>query len=186
MDKVAIISVVAAFISALAACIAVWYAARSTKIAKRSYKLALEQDQRNQPSLELYLVNSYIKRIESADERLFVFRLLITNKSASRNSIKSIQLLIIHQKGEGPPSKVSIPHNSGSITEVFENEDLFDVPFIIDHYSVAGGIAFFKVPNELIRDSVVESYLVKIIDIADNATELEAILLTEKDDEKAA
>lgn len=186
MDKVAITSSIAACIAALAACFAAWYAARSTKIARRAYRLAMEQDQRNQPSLDLYLVNSYIKRIENADERLFVFRLLITNKSASRNSIKSIQLLIAHQKGDGPPSKVSIPHNANSINEVPNSEDAFEVPLVIEHYSVAGGLAIFRVPNELIRGSVVETYLVKIIDFTNNETELEAILLSEKNDEKAA
>ena len=57
---------IASIISALAACFALLYAARSTKIAKQAYKLALEQDQRNRPSIELYLVNSYINAGEHA------------------------------------------------------------------------------------------------------------------------
>jgi len=173
-------------VSALAACFAALYAARSSKLAKQAYRLALKQDQRNRPSLELYLINSYIKRIENSDERLFVFRLLITNKSASRNSIKSIQLFIEHQRREGPTSNVAIPHNSDFINTIYENEDPFEVPFIIDHYSTNGGLAIFKVPNEIVRGSTVETYLVRIIDNADNEYELEAILLTEQDNEKMA
>jgi hypothetical protein len=167
-------------ISALAACFAALYTARSSKLAKEAYRLALKQDQRNRPSLELYLVNSYIKCIENTDERLFVFRLLITNKSASRNSIKSIQLLIEHQRREGPTSNVTIPHNSELITTIHENEDPFQIPFIVENYSAIGGLAIFKVPNEVVRGSSVETYLVRIADNEDNETELEAILLTEK------
>jgi hypothetical protein len=173
-------------ISAVAACFAALYAARSSKLAKQAYSLALEQDQRNRPSLELYLVNSYIKRIENADERIFVFRLMITNKSASRNSIKGIQLLIEYQRREGPTSNVSIPHNADLISTIHENEDPFKIPFNIDHYSAIGGLAIFKVPNEVVRGSSVETYLVRIIDNEDNETELEAILLKEIDNEKVA
>ena len=174
---------IVSIISALAACFALLYAARSTKIAKQAYKLALEQDQRNRPSIELYLVNSYIKRFKNTDERLFVFRLLITNKSASRNSIKNIQLFIGYQRREGPPSNVAIPHNPGPIDDIPENENIFKEPFIIEPYSAIGGLAIFKVPNELIRGSSVETYMVKIVDNADNETELETILLTEKENE---
>ena len=173
-------------ITALAACFAVWYAARSNRIAKQAYDLALEQDRRHRPSLDLYLVDSYTKRIEQSDERIFVFRLMITNKSASRNSIKDIQLLIEHQREVGPPSNVSIPHNPDLSNKTNENENPFKIPFIIDSYSVIGGSAIFNVPNEIIRGSSVETYMVKIVDNKDHATELEAILLQEIDNGKMA
>ena len=173
-------------ISALAACIAALYATRSSKLAKQAYKLAYEQDQRKRPSLELYLVNSYIKRVDNADERLFVFRLLITNKSASRNSIKSIQLVIKHQRREGPTSNVAIPHNSELLSTIHENGEPFEIPLVIDHYSAIDGLAIFKVPNEVIRGSSIETYLVRIIDNEDNKTELEVILLKELNNEKVA
>ena len=124
MDLVSIISTVAA-------CFAVLYAARSSKLAKQAYSLALEQDQRNRPSLELYLVNSYIKRIENADERIFVFRLMITNKSASINSIKDIQFQIEHYRKEGPISNVHFTHNASLIDMINENEKAFEIPFTI-------------------------------------------------------
>ena len=137
-------------IAALAACFAVWYAARSNRIAKQAYDLASEQDRRHRPSLDLYLVDSYIKRIEQSDERIFVFRLMITNKSASRNSIKDIQLLLEHQREVGPLSNVSIPHNPDLSNKINENENRFKIPLIIDSYSVIGGLAIFNVPNEMI------------------------------------
>jgi len=180
------ISILIAFISALASCFAVWFAARSKKIAFKAYELAYEQDQRGRPSLELYIVDKYVKTFKGIDERLFVFRLRITNKSASRNSIKNIQLLIAHKKGNAPPSKVLIQHNSAPFKEISENENLFKVPFVIDHYSAMGGVAVFKVPNELLRGSVVETYSIKIIDNSDIETEFESIFFVEKDYEEKA
>lgn len=171
-------------ISAVAACFAVWYAARSNRIAKQAYGLALEQDRRYHPSLELYLVDSYIERMGETDERLFVFRLMISNKSASRNSIKDIHLWIEYQRGEGPPSNVSIPHNSSLINRLKEKENPLKLPLIIDSYSVVGGSAVFNLPNEMFRGSSVETYKVTIIDNSGQATELETILLQEKDNDK--
>jgi hypothetical protein len=179
MDWVSIIAV-------LVACFAVWYAARGVKISKQAYSLALEQDRRHRPSLDLYLVNSYIKRIEQADERIFVFHLMITNKSASRNSIKDIQLFIEHQRREGPLSNVSIPHNPDLSNTIHENENPFKIPLIIDSYSVIRGLAIFNVPNEMIRGSSVETYIVRIVDNKGHMTELESILLQELDNGKVA
>ena len=173
-------------ISALAACFAVWYVARSARIAKQAYDLASEQDRRHRPSLDLYLVDSYIERIEESDERIFVFRLMITNKSASKNSIKDIQLLIEYQRGDGPLSNVSIPHNPDLRKTVKENENPLEIPLFIDSYSVIGGSAIFNVPNEMIRGSSVETYMVTIIDNRGHATELEAILLQELNNGKTS
>jgi hypothetical protein len=173
-------------ISVLAACFAIWYAARSARIAKQAYDLALEQDQRHRPSLDLYLVDSYIERMEESDERLFVFRLMITNKSASRNSIKDIQLWIEYQRGKGPLSNVSIPHNPNLKNKVKEIDSPLKTPLIIDSYSVIGGSAIFKLSNKMIRGSSVETYMVTIIDNSGQATELEAILLREIDNDEMA
>jgi len=173
-------------ISAMAACFAIWYAARSNRIAKQAYDLALEQDRRHRPSLDLYLVDSYIERMEESDERLFIFRLMITNKSASRNSIKDIQLWIEYQRGEGPLSNVSIPHNPHLKNKFKENGNPLKLPLIIDSYSVIGGSAIFKVSNEMIRGSSVETYMVTIIDNSGQETKLEAILLQEIDNDEMA
>lgn len=173
-------------ISAVAACFAVWSAARSNKIAKQAYDLALEQDRRNRPSLELYLVDSYIERMGETDERVFVFRLRISNKSASRNSVKDIHLWVEFQRGEGPPSNISIPHNPSLVSRLKEEEEEespLSLPLIIDSYSVVGGSAIFSLPNEMLRGSSVEVYKVTIIDNSDQATELETILLQEKHDD---
>lgn len=179
------VTIIAA-IAAIAACIAAWYAARSSKIAKQAYQLSLEQDLRQRPSLDLYLDDSYIKRIEHKDERIFVFRLMITNKSASSNSIKDIQFQIEHQRKEGPLSNISIPHNPGLTDIIHENEKPFEIPFAIAPYSVIRGIAIFNVPNEIIRGSSVECYTIQIVDNKGHLSALEAILIQEIDNEKVA
>ena len=68
----------------------------------------------------------------------------------------------------------------------FENENPFKIPLIIDSYSVIGGLAIFNVPNEMIRGSSVETYIVRIVDNKGHMTELESILLQELDNGKVA
>jgi len=174
------------FLAVAVACFAAWQATRSAKTAKQAYNLAIEQDQRNRPSLELYLVYAYIRRIEQSDERIFVFQLVVTNKSASRNSIKDLQLVIEHQRKKGPLSNVSIPHDPELNSKLNEKKDPFQIPFPIEAYSATGGIAIFSVPHDLLSGSRVESYLIKIIDNKDYESEVEAILLQEKKDEQVA
>ncbi len=170
-------------LAAAAACFAAWQAARSAKTAKQAYSLAIEQDQRHRPSLELYLVEAYIRRIDKSEERLFVFHLMVTNKSASKNSIKDLKLIIDHKRKYGPLSNVSIPHDPELNSKLNENKDPFKIPFLIEAYSATGGIAIFRVPDDLLSGSRVESYMIKIVDNKDFESAVEAILLQEKNDE---
>ncbi|MFA6815026.1 MAG: hypothetical protein WCQ87_01945 [Parabacteroides sp.] len=165
---------------------AIWYAARSVGIAKKAYSLALEQDKRNCSSLGLSILDSYIERIDESDERLFVFHLMITNNSASKNSIKDIRLRIEYQKGDGPFLNVSIPHNPNLKNKFKKIENPLKIPLNIDSYSTINGSAIFKLSNEMIRGACVDTYMVTIIDNSGQATELEASLLQETDNDKMA
>jgi hypothetical protein len=173
----------ASIISLIISVAALLCAIRSAKIASKAYNLSLEQDRRHLPTLEIHLSDCYIKRDEHANARLFVFNLAITNKSASDNSVKEISLFIEYQRKEGPLSNISIPHNLG-IENIGENLEPFTVPFRIDRFSIVSGLAVFKVPNELIHGSIVETYMVRVVDHKGHVSELETILLRELDSDK--
>jgi hypothetical protein len=89
---------------------------------------------------------------------------MVTNKSASKNSIKDLQLLIEHQRKDGPLSNVSLAHDPELYSRLNENKEPFRIPFPIEAYSTTGGIAIFRVPDDLLNGSRVESYVIKIVD----------------------
>ena len=97
--------------SAIAAWVAAWYAFGSARIARKSYELALQQEQRRRPALELYLLNAHIRRFMTQQCRIYIFDLEITNKSESDNSVRDIRLHIEHRRGQGPSSNLTISHD---------------------------------------------------------------------------
>ena len=73
-------------VSALAAWIALILSFQSSRTAKKSHLLALKQEQRIMPSLELYLVDSRMLCMPNDDSRIFAFHIMVTNKSYAGNS----------------------------------------------------------------------------------------------------
>src|SRR6266511_1827888 len=167
------ISAAVAVASAVAAWIAAWH-------ARRTYKLALQQETRRQPWLEIYLVNGYIRRLRTPLRRLFVFKLMITNKSDAANALKDLQL-VVHYRGEqGSPGNVTISHSPRLGTRLPESqEDPLPIPCRIPAREVVGGVAIFGAAEELLQDFRIESYTLTAVDSVDNHTEREAILLQE-------
>lgn len=169
--------------SAAAAWVAAWLAFRSARTARQTYNLAREQERRFHPSLELYLVDAHIRRLESPLPRLYVFRIMVTNKSDAANSLKDLKLVVGHKREQGPLSNVAIPHNPGLAAYLPENHvELVNIPCGIAARTVLGGLAIFGVPQDLLRDSKVESYTLTVVDSFGHETTLEAILLREVND----
>ena len=71
--------------SLIIALIALLLSYLSSRTAKKSYALSLEQERRNQPSLELYIVDSYIRPAVPPIPRIFVFQVTVTNISDAPN-----------------------------------------------------------------------------------------------------
>jgi|RhiMetdeSRZDD1v2_1073273.scaffolds.fasta_scaffold77389_2 hypothetical protein len=170
--------------SAAAAWIAAWIAFRSARIAQRAYNIAAEQERRLQPSLELYVVDAQIRRLDGFPSRLYIFRIIVTNKSDATNSLKELKLLIMYRGRSGGPSNVTIPHNRELAQYLPRNfGDPYSIPCTIGSRSVIGGLAIFGVPNDLVRDSIIESHMVTIVDSFGLETAIESILLHEVPDE---
>jgi hypothetical protein len=67
--------------SAGIAATSLWNAILARRIAKRGYLLAVEARDRTTPSLELYIDYGYIRRLAAPARRVFVFRVVVTNRS---------------------------------------------------------------------------------------------------------
>jgi hypothetical protein len=167
------ISAAAAVGSAVAAWIAAWH-------ARRTYKLALQQETRRKPSLEIYLINGYIRRQSTPLRRLFVFKLMITNKSDAANALKDLQLVIHYRGKQGSPGNVTISHSPKWGTALPESqENPLPTPCGIPAREVVGGVAIFGAAEELLQDFRIDSYTITAVDSFGNQTEREAILLQE-------
>lgn len=174
-----------AVVAAIAAWVAAWQAIRSSRMAKRAYNLSLEQERRLLPSLEIYLVDAYIRRLQSLKLRLYVFQIMITNKSYAGNSLRDLQLVILHGQGSESLSNVMIPHKSDLVTHLSDaTQDPLQIPSPIAAHAIVGGLALFGVPDDLLRESRIESYNIKVVDSYGHETQLEAILLQERGDER--
>ncbi len=168
-----------AIISMIAACVAALHAFRSSRTARQAYRLTLEQDLRHRPSLELYLVSAYILRLNESRDRLYVFHTRVTNKSYSGNSIKEMQLVIECDREQGPPSNFAIPHDFTLAEHLSSEEDLFDVPCELGAHTILERTALFLLQDDLLRNSRIASYALRIIDTYGNKTDLVTIFLQE-------
>lgn len=173
-----------AIAAAAAAWMAAWQAFRSSKVARNSYQLALKQEQRLEPSLEVYLVDAYIRRLTHPCRRLYVFQITISNKSFAGNAIKDLQLIVHYSRSHGPPSAIAIPHNLDLAVHLHQAaSNTFKIPASIAAHTVIGGLALFETHDEGLGDLTIDSYALKLVDTYGNESEREAILLQERNDE---
>ena len=144
------------------------------------YSLAIEAERRKEPAVEVYLVDSGILNPPGEERRIYVFQLLITNKSLSANSIKQIELALEYGPQGQPPSNVMIPHDSSAAMAAnMEATEVICVPCSIAAAATIAGAALFPIATDLIGDGVVESHVVTVTDAHDRGVECHAILLRE-------
>lgn len=173
-----------AIAAAFAAWMAAWQAFRSSRVARSAYQLALKQEQRLQPSLEVYIVDAYIRRRTKPSRRLYVFQITISNKSSAGNSLKDLQLVVHCSRDNGPPSDIFISHKLELSEQLhLSASDLLKVPSPIDAHTVIGGLALFEVHEGVLGGSKIEAYTLKLVDTYGNETDRETILLQERNDE---
>lgn len=167
--------------SMLAAWVAAWQAIRSTRTTRRMYSLSVEAERRKEPAVEVYLADYRMLNPPSEDRRIYVFQLLITNKSLSANSIKGIELTLEYGQPGQPPSNVVIPHDSSAaISASMEATEVIRVPRSIAAGATVAGAALFPVDAGLIGDGVVKSHILTVTDAHDRDVQRHAILLWEE------
>ena len=164
--------------SFLAACIAAWHAMHSRRISDRMYSLAVVEQQRSEPAMDVYLLDSHVRRIEDSGRRLYVFSLVVTNKSLAANSIKELTLLLMSQHDDQPPPNIVCPHDANSGRAIgLDPDEVFRIPRPIAGGEAVSGIAVFPVADALLDHSRAQSYTVTAIDAHGHETQRQAILL---------
>ena len=167
--------------SMMAAFIAAREALRSRRISSRMYDIAVREKLRTETPLDVYLVDSRILHFPKEQCRVYVFKLLITNKSAAPNSIKQLSLSLDYEQQKRPTSNLSIQHDLMALDALSRGQvvDAFSVPRLIAAGEAISGTALFPVGNAISELGPIEMYTVKIFDAHDRIAECQAILLRE-------
>jgi hypothetical protein len=166
--------------SAAIALLSLWNAFMARRTANRSYTLAVEARDAAKPSLDLYIDRGYIRRLTGPARRVFVFRIMVTNRSDAPNAIKSVRLLIEHRRGDGLMSHLEVDAD-GRCAPALEiaPDDLLGIPLPMSQRAVVAGFVFFPVAKALLADTRVEAYTVSVIDTFDKESVREVLLLNE-------
>ena len=169
-----------AFGSMLAAGIAAVAICRNTRLMRQMYTLAVAEQQRTQPAIQIYLADSRFLHQPIAQRRIYMFRLVITNQSLVANSIKQLSLAVEYDERGEPLSNVAIPHDSSAASAAkIVSAEVFRVPSPIAAGESVAGTALFPIANALLGDSVVNSHTVLVLDAHDRETRCQAIVLRE-------
>ena len=169
-----------AIVSAFAACSAVWVAARNRRLSARSHALAVAAHKRNEPDLDVYLSDSSVCPLPSEQRHIYVFRLVITNKSLTANSVKQLTLFLESGQADAPAPNVLCPHDpsvSGLIG--VPATDVFDVPRLLAPGEAISGVALFPIADSLLDHCAMESHTVMVTDAHGQQVHCQAILLRE-------
>ena len=145
------------------------------------YDIAIREKLRTETPLDVYLVDSHILHIRNDQHRIYVFKLLVTNKSAAPNSIKQLSLFLDFTQEKQPSSNLAVEHDYKAHDAIpnIKWEDTLSVPRPIAAGEAISGIALFPVSNVIFERGLIEMYTIRILDAYDRAAERQVSLLKE-------
>ena len=178
----AIISAIATFIVAILTLI-------NILIAKGSLKLMQKKENRWLPLLELYHIDSFVKRFLEQNIRLYLVKVRISNISDSDNSTKEISLIIRFHRNQDISSNIAIQNLSENINYFAQlvdknNNDILEIPSHIKAHTVKTGWIIFKVGDEILRDAIIELYEIKLVDTHNIESSLRFTIFRQESDEE--
>jgi hypothetical protein len=171
---------VSAVVAAVAAGIALW----SITISRQALKVSLRTEQRAQAPFEIYLVEAYVRRSRRERRRLYVFRIVVTNKSDLPNSLRSVELNILYVRHDAAASTILVPHNAKDSAALRERVETLAVPSAVPARGVVSGVAIFAVTDEVLAGSTVDSYQMTVSDALSRIARLDVSILQEHEDEQ--
>ncbi len=153
----------------------------SRRVSHRALAATLRQEQRAQSPLEVYLADAYIYRVRPQRRRVYVFRVVITNTADLANSVKAVDLEIRYHRGASVSSNVAVPHGVVAAESGIERPQVLALPLSLPPRGVVSGAAVFDVSDDVLAGCDVDSYRLRVADGLGQSTEVEAILLQERE-----
>jgi hypothetical protein len=169
-----------ALFALLIAAASAWFSFRSTQLSHRAYQLALAQAARQEAGLSLYLADYQAIQDPKGHERVFAFRIVVTNESDIGASIRSIELVVECSRKYGPASSFRLPLDPSLPVDSIPDAERMRVPLPIPGRSVVSGAALFRLPLELLHQRDVESYTLRVVDGLGATAEREALFVNER------
>lgn len=144
----------------------------NVRVARNSLKLMEQREKRLQPSLQIFHINSYVKRDKEQNSRIFAVNIGITCTSDTDNSVKDLSMRIYFKRDGGITSNIAIPIIKDIDKRVTDlvgviSDKILVVPLRIKAHEVITGWALFKISNEFLAGSNIENYQVILTDAHD-------------------
>ena len=158
----------------------------NVRVARNSLKLMEQREKRLQPSLQVFHINSYVKRDKEQNSRIYAVNIGITCASDTDNSVKDLSMRIYFKRDGGIASNISIPTVKDINKRVTDfvgvmSDKILVVPLRIKAHEVIGGWALFEVSNKFLAGSNIENYQVICTDAHDTESYFEIKVMREID-----
>jgi hypothetical protein len=172
-DPMALLALLLSAVSAL-------IALRSTQVADRAYRLAARQAERFESGLSLELISYEAARAPDGRQRLFAFRVAVTNNSDVNTSLKTLELILVCARRGGPESHYHLTPDVAITFPGLVEADRLTPPAVLGGRATITGVAVFQLPTELLQRSEIESYTVRAADSLGAVAEREALFVNER------
>jgi hypothetical protein len=124
---------------------------KSYKVARGSYRLALETAQLSKPNLTTYLIDAFRYRANLNENIFYVFCISLENKSTVQNSIVAIEMRLPFVR-DGIERLAVFPHSEDfSQSKMLNLKNIIHLPAIISVRGALIGNCCFEVPSDMLE-----------------------------------
>lgn len=158
----------------------------NVRVARNSLKLMEQREKRLQPALQLFHINSYLKRDKEQNSRIYAVNISITCASDTDNSVQDLSMRIYFKRNQATVSNVAIPimkNINKAVTDLVgvNSQEIIVIPLKIRAHEAVTGWALFNISNEFLADSSIENYQVVLTDVYSKESFFEIKVMREVD-----
>lgn len=165
--------------SAIAAWLAFGVSILSFMISRQAHHLAKRAEERNSPLFSLYLENGYAKTSAEGTAKIYAFLISVTNRSASNNSISTIDLSLTYTSPTRTELTLKIRTDSKLSSEFPPTQNLLNPPIRIDAHQTTSGWCFFKLDRSILNGGKVDKHIIIVSDSYGNEAKIEPLIVQE-------
>jgi hypothetical protein len=156
----------------------------SIRIARNSLKLMERREKRLHPDLDIFYIESYLRRDQEKNSRIYAVNIRVSNRSDTDNSVKDLSLKIYFKRGEEIISNIAIPATKNADQRIrdlvgIDTGGIITVPYWVRAHDVVSGWALFEVSGEILVGSRIENYEVILTDADDSTSSFEILVMRE-------
>lgn len=170
----------------LVSIVAGWLSFRSTQVAQRAFLLSKKQAARLEAGLSMELLAYESLRTSDGMQRLFAFRVAVSNSSDAATSLRAIELTLLCSRRVGPITLFRLSSDPEIAYSGAPGLERLRPPVALAGRSTIAGTAVFRLPLELLETADIESYTIRAIDSVGSVAEREALFVNERASSRVA